>query len=50
MIKILNRLFCKHEKVLPVGTILVKQEDGSWKTEHKWKCRKCGKVIKSEKN
>ena len=47
MIKILNRLF-KHEKVLPAGTILVKQEDGSWKTEHKWKCRKCGKVIRND--
>ena len=47
MINLLNRLFCKHEKILPAGTILVKQEDGSWKTEHKWKC---GKVIKSEKN
>ena len=50
MINVLKRLFCKHEKVLPAETILVKHDDGSWKTEHKWKCIKCGKEIKSEKN
>ena len=46
MIKLLNRLLCNYEKVFLAGTILVKQDDGSWKTEHKWKCRKCGKEIK----
>lgn len=49
MIKRLKRLFCKHDKVIPCGCDLVRQDDGSWKTEHKWKCRKCGKVIANEK-
>lgn len=45
MFKVLKRLFCKHEKVEHCGTDLIRQNDGSWKTHHKWKCRKCGKVI-----
>lgn len=49
MVKVLSRLFCKHEKVIYCGSDLIRQEDASWKIEHKWKCRKCGKVIRSEK-
>lgn len=45
MIKFLKRLFCKHEKVAPYRTDLVKQDNGTWKTQHYWKCKKCGKII-----
>ena len=48
MIKWLKRIICKHEKVIPCGSDLIRQDDGSWITVHRWKCRKCGKVIENE--
>lgn len=48
MVKKIKQLFCDHRKVVHYRTDLVRQDDGSWKTVHKWKCRKCGKVIRNE--
>ena len=48
MVKKIKQLFCDHRKVVHYRTDLVRQDDGSWKTVHKWKCKKCGKVIRDE--
>lgn len=44
----ITELFCDHRKVVHYRTDLVRQDDGSWKTVHKWKCKKCGKVIRND--
>lgn len=46
MIKRIKRLFCKHKHTVHDHTDLVLQSDGSYKTEHHWKCRDCGKIIR----
>lgn len=48
MVKKIKQLFCDHRKVVHYRTDLVRQDDGSWRTVHKWKCRKCGKVIRDD--
>ena len=48
MVKKIKQLFCDHRKVVHYRTDLVHQDDGSWKTVHKWKCKKCGKVIRND--
>lgn len=48
MVKKIKQLFCDHRKVVHYRTDLVRQDDGSWKTVHKWKCKKCGKVIRND--
>ena len=48
MVKKIKQLFCDHRKVVHYRTDLVRQDDGSWRTAHKWKCKKCGKVIGNE--
>lgn len=50
MIKKIKQLFCKHAAVSYAGSSLVRQDDGSWRTAHKWKCKKSGKVIQNDKN
>ena len=46
MFKKIKQMFCIHKPSVYFGTYLEKQNDGSWITRHKWKCKKCGKVIK----
>mgnify|MGYP000249700353 CR=1 FL=1 len=48
MFKKIKQLFCDHRKVVYYGADLVRQDDGYWVTAHKWKCKKCGKVIRNE--
>jgi RNase P subunit RPR2 len=48
MVKKIKQLFCDHRKVVHYRTDLVRQDDGSLKTVHKWKCKKCGKVIRND--
>ena len=48
MVKKIKQLFCDHRKVVHYRADLVRQDDGSWKTVHKWKCKKCGKVIRND--
>ena len=48
MVKKIKQLFCDHRKVVYYRTDLVRQDDGSLKTVHKWKCKKCGKVIRND--
>ena len=48
MVKKIKQLFCGHRTVVHYRTDLVRQDDGSWKTVHKWKCKKCGKVIRND--
>ena len=48
MFKKIKQLFCDHRKVVYYGADLVRQDDGYWVTAHKWKCKKCGKVIGNE--
>lgn len=48
MVKKIKPLFCGHRTVVHYRTDLVRQDDGSWKTVHKWKCKKCGKVIRND--
>ena len=50
MIKLLNRLLCNHEKVFLAGTILVKQDDGSWKTEHNGNAENAERRLRNEKS
>lgn len=45
MIKLLLRSFCKHKRVYHLRTDLIRQNDGSFKTCHIWKCKRCGKEI-----
>ena len=45
MFKKIKQLFCKHERTVYANTDLVLQSDGSWITEHAWRCKNCGKVI-----
>lgn len=45
MLKIIQRLFCRHDHTVHDHTDLVRQEDGSFKTKHYWRCKSCGKVI-----
>lgn len=48
MVKKIKQLFCDHRKVVHYRTDLARQDDGSWRTVHKWRCKKCGKVIGNE--
>mgnify|MGYP007121411557 FL=1 len=47
---IVKRLLCKHDKTEYVSTDLVRQNDGSFITEHMWKCKNCGKLIEGKKH
>lgn len=47
---IVKRLLCKHDKTEYVSTDLVRQNDGSFITEHMWRCKNCGKLIKGRKH
>lgn len=48
MFKWLKQLKCKHKKVIWLNCELVKVQGNEWKTQHYWKCEKCGKVIKGK--
>lgn len=45
MWRVIKRLFCKHEHLMYLRADLVKQSDGSWITQHAWKCKDCGKEL-----
>lgn len=47
---IVKRLLCKHGKTEYVSTDLVRQDDGSFITEHMWRCKNCGKLIEGKKH
>ena len=48
--EIVKRLLCKHDKTEYVSTDLVRQNDGSFITEHTWRCKDCGKLIEGRKH
>lgn len=45
MMKMIKRLFCRHKRTTHLYTYLERQKDGSWITNHVWKCMDCGKKI-----
>lgn len=47
---VIKRMLCKHEKTEYVSTDLVRQNDGSFITEHTWGCKDCGKLIEGKKH
>ena len=47
---IIKRLLCKHEKTEYVSIDLTRQNDGSFITEHTWRCKDCGKLIRGKKH
>ena len=49
LIKWIKRIFCKHDFREYAGCDLEMQKDGHWRTVHKWRCRKCGKLQKRVK-
>lgn len=43
----IKRPFCKHKHVRRIGSDLVKDSNGEWRMEHKWKCKDCGKRLQT---
>lgn len=46
---VIKKILCKHRKTEYVSTVLVRQNDGSFITEHTWRCKGCGKLIEGKK-
>lgn len=43
--KILKRLFCKHNKVICTGHVLNDGKDNIWRYVRIWTCQHCGKEF-----
>ena len=46
----IKSLFCSHDFRVYAGSDLEMQSNGKWKTVHKWRCRKCGKLQRKKKS
>lgn len=48
MIKLIQRLLCRHKHKIVYRTDLVRMPTAGnqWTTQHYWKCRDCGKVMR----
>ena len=49
MFKFLKQLLCRHEKTVWDHTDLLLQQGNRYKSQHFWKCVRCGKVFPSKR-